>query len=739
MEMKFVSFLKKLHRHSFNIVDFIINQRRAIEIFFAVITVVSLFCWPLVDVNYDLTQYLPSSAKTQQGLSVLKQEFGYPGTARVMVDNVTYYQAKAYKDKIEAVDGVDSVTWCDSLTPAYKASSFIRTKDTEDYYKNGYSVMDIIFREGDTTKLTTKALGEIQQIVGSKGHIVGPAIVNKSLNENLNREITRATGMVIGVIFVILLLTTTSWFLPVLFLLIMGIAIAINMGTNIFLGEVSFITSSVSAILQLAVAMDYSIFLISSFTAERKKGLDLRESVANAIRHSAKSILACGLATFFGFIALSLMKYSIGFDLGICLAKGIATSVITVLFLMPSLILRWANIIEKTSHRQFVPSMHKFAAGSYKSRYVTLALALLVAVPAYVGKGLNNFTFGESALGAGEGTKVYSDEQAIDKQFGRSNLLLVLVPNTSVSREGELSDALEDLNVTKSVTSYANKIPQGIPQSILPNSVTELLHTKNYARILVYTRTKDESTLAFQASDQIQSLVKKYYPDGSYVIGTTPVTQDIKSTITSDYDLVDSISILAVALVVMLSFRSALLAVLLLVPIEIAVFVNMMFPYLVGDKLMFIGYMVVSCIQLGATVDYAILLTNNYMEYRARMDRREATITAIANTMEPLLTSASILTLAGYTLYKTSSVGAIADIGHLIGRGTILSFLLVVTVLPSLIYIFDKPITKHMARMQRLREKADAKRARRRQAIVERLKNSSVGMKLLEQSNQGGN
>lgn len=737
--MKLISTLKKMHRHSFSIVDFIINQRRGIEIFFAVITVASLFCWPLVDVNYDLTQYLPSTAKSQQGLSILKKEFGYPGTARVMVDNVTYYQAKAYKDKIEAIDGVDSVTWCDNVSPAYKASSFIRTKDVEDYYKNGYSVMDIIFREGDSAKLTSKALGEIQQIVGSRGHIVGPAIVNKSLNENLNHEITRATGMVIGIIFVILLLTTTSWFLPVLFLLIMGIAIAINMGTNIFLGEVSFITSSVSAILQLAVAMDYSIFLISSFTAERKKGLDLRESVANAIRHSAKSILACGLATFFGFIALSLMKFSIGFDLGICLAKGIATSVLTVLFLMPSLILRWANIIEKTSHRQFVPSMHKFAVGSYKSRYVTLALALLIAVPAFVGKGLNNFTFGESALGAGEGTKVYSDEQAIDKQFGRSNLLLILVPNTSVSREKQLSDDLENLSLTKSVTSYANTIPQGIPEQIIPSSITDLLHTKNYARILVYIRTKDESSLAFQCSNQIQSLVKKYYPDNSYVIGTTPVTQDIKATITSDYDLVDSISILAVALVVMLSFHSILLAVLLLIPIEIAVFINMMFPYLVGDKLMFIGYMVVSCIQLGATVDYAILLTNNFMEYRSGMGRKEATITAITNTMEPLLTSASILTLAGYTLYKTSSIGAIADIGHLIGRGTILSFLLVVTVLPALLYIFDGPVTRHMARMQRLKEKADARRRQKREELAARLKSSAIGVKLLSQNNQGGN
>lgn len=706
-----MNFLKTIRRHlgAGAVVNFIICRRRWIEIFFAVLTAASAFCYFFVGVNYDLTKYLPASATSQQGLRVMKQEFGYPGTARVMIDDVTYDQAKSYKDRIESVQNVNSVVWCDSVNPAYQANSFNRANDIKDYYKDGHSVMDIVFTYGDTTQQTSAALDQIQAIVGSKGHITGPSIVQKSLNENLNREIANATVMVIGIIFVILLLTTTSWFLPVLFLLVMGISIVINMGSNIFLGQVSFITSSVAAVLQLAVAMDYSIFLISAFTAERKEGHDLTTSVANAIRRSAKSILACGFATFFGFIALALMKFSIGFDLGICLAKGIACSVFTVLFLMPSLILRWADIIEKTSHRPFVPPMHAFARGSFKMRYVSLALALLVAVPAFVGKGMNNFTFGESALGAGEGTKVNADEQAIDKVFGRSNLLLALVPNTSLATEKQLSDTLKDLSYVKSVTSYANTVPEGIPESILPENLTTQLHTKNYARILIYTATKDESAAAFQDADAIQAIVKKYYPANAYVIGTTTFTQDIKDTITSDYDAVDALSILTVALVILLSFRSLLMPVLVLIPIEIAVFINMTFPYLVGDKLMFIGYMVVSCIQLGATVDYAILLTNNFMDYRSRLDRKEATIEAIANTTEPLLTSATILTLAGYTLYKTSTIGAIADIGHLIGRGTILSLLLVVTVLPALLYIFDKPIQNHMARLQRAKEKAKAR------------------------------
>lgn len=691
---------------SHSVVDLIINRRKQIEIVFIVLVVASIFLNSLVSINYDLTKYLPETTPSKQGISVMKKEFGYPGTARVMIDDVSLYQAKAYKDKIEAVDGVDMVMWTDTATDVYQADQFIRYKDIEDYYKDGYSVMDITFDESDTSVRTSQAIDRIQEITGDKGHFVGAAVQNKSLSENLKKEMARATVICVAMIILFLCLTTTSWFEPVLFLLIMGIAIIINQGTNIFLGEVSFLTSSVSSVLQLAVAMDYSIFLIHSFTAEREKGLDLTTAIANAIRHSAKSILACGVATFFGFIALALMKFSIGFDMGIVLAKGILISVLTVLFLMPSLIIRWAGLIEKTAHRPFLPSFDKFARGVFKSRYAVLAAVLIVAAPAYIGKGMTDFVYGSQAVGAGEGTKVYEDEQAIDAKFGRSNMLLAIVPNTSVAKERELSQELEDLSYTKSVTSLANTLPEGIPESILPESVTGKLHTDKYSRILIYIKTKDESKLAFQCSDEIQSIVKKYYPQSSYVVGTTPFTQDIKTTITSDYDFVDMLSLLSVALVVMITFQSLLIPVLILIPIEVAIFINMLFPYLVGNQLIFMGYIIVSCIQLGATVDYAILMTNNYLESRERLDSKAAAVEAVAVTTPPLLTSATILAGVGYILYFTSSISAIADMGHLIGRGALLSLSMVIFALPALLYFFDKPITRHAQRMRDLREKA---------------------------------
>ena len=704
-------------KNSGSIADFIIDKRKSIEVVFAVLTVLSLFCYFFVGVNYDLTRYLPSATLSQQGLEVMKREFGYPGTARVMVDNVTLYEAEQYKNRIEKVDGVNMVTGADSEANVYGAGSFIEAKDIGDYYKNGYAIMDIVFREDDESTRTSRAIDQIKAIVGSKGHLTGTAVQDKSLRENLQREMVNTTGMAVVIILFLLFLTTTSWFEPVLFLLVIGIAIIINSGTNIFLGNISFMTSSVGPVLQLAVSMDYSIFMISSYTAERAKGEDLTTAVANALRRSSKSIVACGLATFFGFIALALMKFSIGFDLGIVLAKGIVTSVLTVLFLMPSLIIQWSNVIEKTSHKPLLPPFKKFARVSFKIRYVMLAIALIVAVPAYIGKGMNDFTYGSTAVGGGPGTKYYADEQAIDKQFGRSNMLLALVPNTSIVKERQLSEEIRDLGYTKSVTSLAESLPQGIPPGILPESITSQLHSKNYARILIYIKTDDESAAAFRCSDQIRSIVNRYYPEGAYLVGTTPFTEDIKTTINSDYDFVDMLSLLSVSLVVLITFHSLIIAVLIMVPIEIAIFINMLFPYLVGDKLIFMGYLIVSCIQLGATVDYAILMTNNYIESRSRLPKKEATIDAIATTTPPLLTSAAILSSAGYLLYFTSSIGAIGSMGHLIGRGTLLSLLLVVTVLPALLYLFDGAVGRHLKRMQRLREKAAAKRRRLTAAV----------------------
>ena len=673
----------------FSLPDFILAQSRAIEKLFILLVILSVIAAPFVEVNYDLTEYLPDTVQSKQGLDLMEEKFGYPGTARVMIEDVTLYQAKLYKDELEAVDGVDQILWLDMGTDIYSSSSFINSSDIADYYKDRSAVMDVTFVEGDTSKKTSEAIDEMMEILGDKGYFTGPAVQNKSLEENVSREMNMILALGVVMIFLILCITTNSWFEPVLYLTIMGVAIIINKGTNIFLGRISFLTDSVSAVLQLAVSMDYSIFLIHAYTREKQKGVEQKLALRNAIDEALRSIFASSLTTIVGFIVLAFMKFNIGFDMGIVLAKGIVVSLFTVVLFMPAMILRTMALIERTAHRPFLPEFNVLSQKIYQVRLFVLAFVAVIAIPAYTAQGMNSFLFGNEAVGDSEGTKVYEDEQIINGKFGRSNLMIALVPNTSMVTEKEFSDEIEQLPYTKSVTSMAGTLPAGIPESFLPKSVTDLLHKEDYARILIYVRTKGESPLAYQSSDEIQAIMKRYYPENSYLVGTTPSTQDIQTTITKDYARVNTMSMAGVFLVVMFSFKSLIIPLIIMIPIEVAVFINMAVPYIAGDTLIFMGYIIVSSIQLGATVDYAILTTSNYLECRKEADKKQAVIMALKRTIPAVLTSGSILTVAGYMVYKISTVAAIGDLGHLIGRGAWMSMVLVLTLMPAFLVLCD--------------------------------------------------
>ena len=668
---------------------------------------------PFVNINYDLTRYLPDTVQSKAGLDLMEEKFGYPGTGRVMIEDVTLYEAKQYKDKLEKVDGVDQIMWLDTGTDVFSSDAFINFNSIDDYYKDGSAVMDIVFEKGDTSRKTSRAIDAMQEITGEKGHYVGMAVQNKSLAENVTKEMKLILTLGVLMIFIILCLTTNSWFEPVLYLIVMGVAILINKGTNIFLGEISFLTNSVSAVLQLAVSMDYSIFLIHAFTREKNKGLDQMTALTNAINEALNSIFASSLTTIVGFIVLAFMKFNIGFDMGIVLAKGIIFSLLTVVFFMPAMILRLTPMIEKTGHRSFMPGFDKLSRGIYRIRYGVLIFVAIFVIPAYTAQNMNRFLFGNDAVGASEGTKVYDDEQLINAKFGRSNMMMALVPNTSLIDEKAFTDEVEALAYTKSVTSMAGSLPDGVPEEFLPKSITEQLHKNDYSRILIYVRSKGESKLAYQCSDEIQALMKKYYPENSYLVGTTPSTQDIETTITKDYSRVNVLSLLGVFFVVMFSFKSVAIPVIIMIPIEVAIFINMAVPYIKGDTMIFMGYIIVSCIQLGATVDYAILTTNNYLECRKQAEKREAAIQALNMSIPAILTSGSILTIVGYILYNISSVAAIGDLGHLIGRGAWMSMLLVCTLLPAFLVLFDNILMDN--EFERIRKFFEKRRMRRRE------------------------
>lgn len=686
---------------------FIVQRGRIIEKFFIAMTILCAVCYPFVGVNYDLSKYLPDFAPTKQALDVMEQEFGYPGMARIMVKDVTLPEARTIRQRISRVDGVDLVVGPDLAANVYSTDAFIKNSLTDRFYKDGNAVYQIIFEDGDSDASTHKAINEIYGIVGKdRGCFAGSAVSSKERQESITREIAMAIGMAVVIIWLILTLTTTSWFEPFLFILVMAVAIVLNMGSNIMFGRISFFTFSTAAILQLAVSMDYSIFLLHTYTAIKQSGVDSRPAMEAAIEKSCSSILASGATTIVGFLVIALMKFTIGRDVGFVLTKGIVCSLVTVLFLMPTLILRFDKKIEKTAHRSFLPPLDGLGKLMYRIRIPVLAAAAFCAVPCYFGQSMNYFYYGDDALGSGPGTRVYEDSRAIEDVFGKSNVIIAMVPNGNVIKERRLTEELEDQEFIDYALSMAGTLPQGIPESFLPETVTKQLRTGSYARILISMENREESSYSFQCSEKLTEIVKKYYPEDSYVIGMTPSTMDIRDILTDDYNRVSIISLAGVALVVMLTFHSVMVPVLVIIPIEVAIYLNMTIPYIIGDSMVYIGYIIVSCLQLGATIDYSILMTNNYMEFRETMGSREAAVTAIAKSAISILTSGGILTVVGYLLYFTSSIQAISQVGRLVGRGALLSMILVLSLLPALLAAFDKPI-------RRQQQRAVERRARR--------------------------
>lgn len=684
----------------------IVQRGNAIERLFFIATVICAICFPFVGVNYDLSKYLPQFAPTKQALDVMEEEFGYPGTARIMVKGVSLQEAKAIRSRIAEVDGVDLVVGADLATNVYMGSGFLTNDLTDEFYKDGNAEMEVIFEDGDSDKTTHKAIDEIYEIVGKdRGCFAGSAVSSKEREASITREITMAIILALVIIWLILTLTTTSWLEPFLFIFVMIVAVILNMGSNIVFGRISFFTFSTAAILQMAVSMDYSIFLLHTFNAYKKTGMENKLAMEAALREACSSILASGATTIVGFLVIAFMRFTIGKDVGFVLTKGILCSLGTVLLLMPALILKYDGKIAKTAHRPFIPSFDKFAGLMYRIRRVVFVFALLVAVPCFFGQDMNKFFYGDDAIGSSPGTRVYEDNREINAVFGKSNPMIAIVPNGSIIKERELTEALEDLDFVNYALSMAGTLPQGIPESFLPDDVVKQLRTEHYARIMISMDTEQESDYAFACSQKLEELVKQYYPENAYVIGMTPTTIDIRDILTDDYNKVSILSLAGVALVVMITFHSVLVPILVIIPIEVAIYLNMTLPYLMGDSMIYIGYIIVSCLQLGATIDYSILMTNNYLAFRKEMSSNEAEIRAISKSTLSILTSGGILMVVGYLLFFTSSIQAISQVGRLVGRGAILSMVLVLSLLPALLSTFDKQIQKQQARAAEKRER----------------------------------
>ncbi|MGN1048208.1 MAG: RND family transporter [Eubacteriales bacterium] len=663
----------------------IISHPIAITVIFAVLLVFFALCKPMIEVNYDMNDYLPEDSKSTVSLEILEREFdgGIPN-ARVMLKNVTVPQAVMYKEKIAAVDGVTGVTWLDdSIDTTYPLE--IADKDTvETYYKDSNALLSVTISE----EKILSAVNDIRSIIGDDNAMTGSAVSTAIATERTVSEISKiALFAVIFVIF-ILLLTTSSYLEPLVIMLGMGSALIINAGSNIIFGEISFVTDAAGMILQLAVSLDYSVFLLHRFEESRKEIPDAKAAMADALCKSTSSILSSGLTTVIGFLALGLMRFKIGPDLGFALAKGIAISLICVFVLMPCLILLTHKLLEKTKHRPLLPKFDKF--GHFVSK-IMLPLAVVFAiiiVPSYLASNQNDFLYGSSEI-FGEKTKLGKDTAEIEEIFGQRDTYVLLVPKGSRQTEKELSLELHELPEVTDIISYVDTVGAEIPEEYLDSETLSLLCSENYSRMVISLDAAYEGGDTFELVRKIHEIAQKYYPDSYYLAGEGVSTYDLMETVKSDMVLVNLIAIAAVFIVLLLTMKSISLPVILVLAIETAIWVNLAIPYFRGSEVFYIAYLIISSVQLGATVDYAILMTDRYIEFRHSMSKKDAVPKTVSTVTVSILTSGSVLTVVGLLLGNISTHGLLAQLGMFVGIGAVCSLVIVFFVLPGLLYLFD--------------------------------------------------
>lgn len=676
-----------------------------IIIVFLIVTVICAGLSTLVGVNYNFADYLPKDAPSTNALNVMEEEYSQPiPNMRVVIYDISIPEALEYKEKIEKAEGVKEVTWLDDSIDIYEPLELADQDTVETWYKNSDALFSVTVSSDEKEKKA--AVDAIREIIGDDNAMSGTAVTDVLSPVHTSQEIQKIMLIALPIVFIILLLTTTSWFEPVLFMITIGVAIMLNRGTNLIFGEISFVTNAAGSVLQLAVSMDYSIFLLHRFAENRQEGGNVQDAMMKAVKQSMGSVLSSGLTTVTGFAALILMRFRIGPDMGYVMAKAIVFSLICVLCFLPALAISTYKLIDKTRHRAFWPDFHKFAKAVLKVRIPALILAVLLLIPCYIAQGKNDFLYGSSRVYSTNETQMGRDLLAIEDEYGPSNPLVILVPKGDISKEQQLNDALKaDPDVT-SVISYVNTVGASIPEDFVPEESLSQLYSQHYSRFVVSLDTEEVEDGWADKVDELHTICEKYYGDETLIAGDLASTEDLKDTITVDNTRVNILAILFVFVILVLNFKSVSIPVILTLVIELSIWINLSVPYLQSTTLHYIGYLIISSVQLGATIDYAILLTGRYMDERKTKKRKDAAIESIRACVLSLFTSAIILTIAGSVLGAISTNLVLSQLGILVGRGAVISFILVLFVLPALLMIFDRLIEKTTAKTSFYKEES---------------------------------
>lgn len=738
----------------YKLAEFIVDKRNLFFLIYIIALVFCIFSRNWVKVENDVTKYLPDSTETRQGLTVMNDQFVTYGTAQVLLANISYDRAREAADMIEDINGVTSVTF----------------DNTEDHYKGTSALLDVTFDGEEEDQISIDAMNEIKDKLTGYDVYYSTSVANDD-SANLESEMQVVTAIAAVIIVVVLLLTSKSYAeVPVLLITFIAAAL-LNMGTNFLLGTISFISNSVTIVLQLALAIDYAIILCHRYTEEREN-LPAREATITALSKAIPEISSSSLTTVSGLLALAFMQFKIGEDLAVVLIKAIILSLISVFTLMPGLIMVFSKWMDKTVHKNLIPSISAVGKFAIKTKYIIPPIFAAVIIVACVFANMCPYCFSTGSTTTPRKSESTIAQEKIDSTFGSRNMIALVVPAGNYEAEKNLLADLDACDEVKSTQGLANTEAMDgymLTDSLTPREFSELvgldyevaqllysayainqenygevinssskysvplidmfeflldeidkgyvtlegdlkdqmddlsgqldkallqLKTDDYSRLVVYLNLPEEGDETFAFLDRVHEMMAKYYTDNYYVVGNSTSDYDLSSSFSRDNLVISILSALFVIIILLFTFKSAGLPVLLILVIQGSIWINFSFPYLMDSPLYFLGYLVVNSIQMGANIDYAIVISSRYDDLKKQLPIKEAIIETLNQAFPTIITSGSILAAAGILISFLSTNGVISAIGTCLGRGTIISIILVMGVLPQILYLGDVIIEK---------------------------------------------
>ncbi len=684
----------------------IVKNRVLILIISLALMIPSVFGMLNTRINYDMLNYLPDDMDTVIGQDTLKEDFGKGAFSFIIVEDMPAKDVAALKEKIEAVDHVDTVLWYDSLADLSVPMELLPDKLYDAFNQGNATMMAVFFDSATSEDVTMDAIRDIRAIAGKQCFVSGMSALVTDLKDLCEQEEPIYVALAVACACAAMMLLLDGWLVPFVFLASIGMCIVFNLGSNYFFGEISYITKALSAVLQLAVTMDYSIFLWHSYNEQLQQNSDHNEAMAVAIHETFASVIGSSITTIAGFIALCFMSFTLGRDLGIVMAKGVLLGVIGCVTILPSMILLLDKPLQKTRHKSLIPDMGGFAKGVCKHFPVFLVIFALLIAPAYYGYDkTNDEVYYDMGQCLPEDIDYVIANSKLAEDFDISSTHMLLVDANLPTRDvRDMIDEMEQVDGVKYVLSLESVVGPLVPEDILPDSVRSLLNDGQRELMLINSEYKVASDAVSDQLDSLNAILKKY-DDTGMLIGEAPCMKDMIDTTDHDFQVVNAVSIVAIFVIIALVEKSISLPFVLIAVIELAVFINLGLPHYFGQSLPFIAPICISTIQLGATVDYAILMTTRYKSERLNGNERKAAVyTALRTSAPSVIVSGLGLFAATFGVAVYSNIDIVGSMCMLMARGAIISVVLALLVLPALLILCDGIIcrtTKGMTHLSR--------------------------------------